>query len=544
MDEWAKLRLGSLVTTTHKRFSVNVVRSRGGVFQEAEETTERLVGSLEATYPRVRFSEFVCDFVKDDNGVLWMLQVKGFKVLKKRPGSPFSPRHSPTRIIFNKAKNRRAWYDPGYTCEGDYCFKGLESQKFVSYRKDPTPSNQHIILRVREIPLTCLLYDRDERPTNDQFFLSAKVCDRCYEVYALKMFDSEGAEKGDVPVLNGDGTVNTSSTADVGNESKEASFGLHVASTMISGFSRPRSADPVFLRSPVTRECSEDPESQLLKKTQNISNELCSAPKKEYARSSGSSPSKSPSASRAMNACQEQFPSATGSEGCDKRNSGSGSPKCVTSCTSQLDVSTSCESDINSILRNTSLNDRSEIGSSEIDSLAPCVSPLRRGSANKANGSRRARDNTSRLSRLISPSPSGAIAESLSAAAIKRISEREAAVKRAVGRGFNLARPQTAVDRPHFVSHRVSAMLTQKTYVGAEGYQRRPVSSSGPHPVDRRSMDTQRACRSTGRNTTRSTARREASQHSPIGSPFVRVFLQQKNGKRICEGHGRALEYN
>eukprot|EP00658_Telonema_sp_P-2_P072038 TRINITY_DN6122_c0_g1_i2.p1 TRINITY_DN6122_c0_g1~~TRINITY_DN6122_c0_g1_i2.p1 ORF type:complete len:500 (+),score=108.33 TRINITY_DN6122_c0_g1_i2:158-1657(+) len=184
-----------LCTNTAIPNSCTIFAQRGSSVDEFSELCERIVQFLErVVLPAVRFKDLAADFIKDDDGKIWLIQIKAFALHEQDNGVPkqMSEGDLPSRKGYKK--QLKCW-----SCLVPYGVDRLQCKLTAKM----VTSLQH---RLRQRGQACTGFDRCAGTADRAAILYQPhaVCQQCFQLYQaeqeLVQVEEEFARSIGVPV--------------------------------------------------------------------------------------------------------------------------------------------------------------------------------------------------------------------------------------------------------------------------------------------------------------------------------------------------------
>eukprot|EP00818_Percolomonas_sp_WS_P000370 CAMPEP_0117441816 /NCGR_PEP_ID=MMETSP0759-20121206/3829_1 /TAXON_ID=63605 /ORGANISM="Percolomonas cosmopolitus, Strain WS" /LENGTH=1043 /DNA_ID=CAMNT_0005233681 /DNA_START=171 /DNA_END=3302 /DNA_ORIENTATION=+ len=193
-----------LLTNTEEPQSINIFKLKGPAIKELMNQVHQLVLYSERYgKPRAKFSEFVCDFIRDDDGRWFFIQVKGFKTIKV-------PAHIAAKQMTNAdgelvSKNKRSRSNYMKLKECKMCLN-MYPPKDLMYQmtfKMIYATESHLKQRAVKLPW----FDRPEFNSvtdTSMWYEPHPVCKNCFDMYIqeqkLSKVEVEFAKAIGIPV--------------------------------------------------------------------------------------------------------------------------------------------------------------------------------------------------------------------------------------------------------------------------------------------------------------------------------------------------------
>jgi len=194
------------ITNPRAMNSCTIVNSiRGRYVEETTPYVANLVRYIEHNIPGVRFEEFIADFVKDESGTWWLVNVRGFHLVDKLNINPKMFLASPDELdlpIQNAKKKKPHTYQKVTLCK--YCEQLYPVEELLHKMtlKSIIQTDRHLMHRGK----TFKWLKRSEIMQMDTAALlqEHKVCKSCYKLHQeterLRQIEFELAQSLGIPV--------------------------------------------------------------------------------------------------------------------------------------------------------------------------------------------------------------------------------------------------------------------------------------------------------------------------------------------------------
>jgi LMBR1 domain-containing protein 1 len=156
----------------------SIIKVKSGRFiEESSRYIERMRKYLEH-HLRVQFQELVCDFIKDEGGLMWLINVKAFKLYS---GTPKLEIFTDAEMESDKVKSTRALKEYKKIKRCEFCHVGFETLSHELTLKMIFEMEDH--LRHRGIVVSWLQQKEFRFIDEATLYQNYSVCDYCFKLY-------------------------------------------------------------------------------------------------------------------------------------------------------------------------------------------------------------------------------------------------------------------------------------------------------------------------------------------------------------------------